>query len=70
MEKKSFRVGGMHCPNCAMHIESIEDTLPGIQRAEASYQKGVMIVEYDEKRVGEAEIKAAVEKLGYTIDVD
>ena len=69
MIKKIFRVEGMHCPNCAMRVESIEETLPGILRAEASYKKGVMVVKYDEKLVGVAEILAAIGKVGYTAEV-
>ena len=66
MIKKTFRVEGMHCPNCAMHLESIEDSLRGILSVEASYRTGSMVVEYDELQVGEAEIMAAVLEAGYT----
>lgn len=60
-----FKITGMECPNCAMILESLEDKLPGVQRAEASYHKAKMLVEYDETRVSEAEIRAAIQKLGY-----
>lgn len=65
MVKKTFRVEGMHCPSCPMEVESIEDDLPGIKRVSASYQKGQMLVEFDESKVSEAQIIAAVEKRGY-----
>jgi copper chaperone CopZ len=65
MIKKTFRVEGMSCSSCPMNVESIEDDLPGIKRVLASYQKGNMVVEYDETRVSEAEIIAAVAKRGY-----
>jgi copper chaperone CopZ len=63
--KKTFRIEGMSCSSCPMNIESIEDDLPGIKQVSASYQKGNMVVEYDETRVGEAQIIAAVAKRGY-----
>jgi copper chaperone CopZ len=63
--KKTYRVEGMHCSNCAMNIEGIEDDLPGINQISASYQKGQMVVEFDEARVSENQILVAVEKLGY-----
>jgi copper chaperone CopZ len=63
--KKTFRVEGMHCSNCAMNIEGIEDDLPGIKQVCASYQKGQMVVEFDELKVSEAQILAAVEQKGY-----
>jgi copper chaperone CopZ len=65
MVKRLFRVEGMHCSNCPMAVESIEDDLPGIKRVSASYQKGQMVVEFDESKVSEAQIIAAVEKRGY-----
>jgi len=65
MVNKTYRVEGMHCPNCAMNVESIEDDLPGIKQVSASYQKGQMVVEFDEVKVSEAQILAALEKRGY-----
>lgn len=65
MINKTFRVEGMHCPNCAMNIEGIEDDLPGIKEVSASYQKGRMVVEFDEVRVSEAQIISALEKRGF-----
>ncbi len=62
-----LHIGDMHCPNCAMTLEQIEDTLQGVQQAEASYQKGRMRVVYDESALSEAEIRRAVEQLGYTV---
>lgn len=66
MIKKTFQVLDMHCSNCAMRIESIEDELPGVKSASASYQKGNMVVEYDESQVTPEAIIAAVKKQGYT----
>jgi copper chaperone CopZ len=65
MVKKTYRVEGMHCSNCAMNIEGIEDDLPGIKQISASYQKGRMVVEFDEAKVSEEQILTAVEKHGY-----
>ena len=67
MVKNTYRVEGMHCSNCAMNIEGIEDDLPGIKQVSASYQKGRMKVEFDETQVNEAQIFAAVEKKGYQV---
>jgi Cu+-exporting ATPase len=65
MVKKTFRVEGMSCSSCPMHVEGIEDDLPGIKQVSASLRKGNMVVEYDETRVSEAQIMAAVAKRGY-----
>jgi copper chaperone CopZ len=65
MLKKTFRIPDMHCANCSMRIESIEDDLPGIKEVNASYRKQNMVVEYDETKVSEDQIVAAVKKKGY-----
>jgi copper ion binding protein len=65
MMKKTFRVEGMSCSSCPMKVEGIEDDLPGIKQVSASYQKGNMVVEFDETKVSEAQIVAAVAKRGY-----
>ena len=63
--KKIFRVPDMECPNCAMHLEGLEDSLPGVERISASYKKGTMEVEFDETRVSVEQIIKAANDLGY-----
>lgn len=65
MIKKTFNVPDMHCSNCSMKLESIEDDLPGVKEINASYHKQQMIVEFDEKQVSEEQIIAAAKKKGY-----
>lgn len=64
-KKMTFLVPDMHCVNCAMRLEGLEDDLPGVRRVDASYQKGQMAVEFDETQLNIAQIIAAVEQLGY-----
>jgi len=66
MVKQVFRVTDMHCTNCVMRLEGLEDDLPGVKSVVASYRKGQMTVEYDETRLSEAQILAAAARLGYT----
>jgi copper chaperone CopZ len=66
MIKKNFRITDMHCSNCAMKIESLEDELDGVRSISVSYRKGEMMVEYDETKLGDEAIIAAVKKQGYT----
>ena len=65
MIKKTFSVPDMHCSNCSMKLESLEDVLDGIKEINASYHKQQMIVEFDESKVSEAQIIAAAKKKGY-----
>jgi len=61
-----FKIEGMECPNCAMILERIEDRLAGVLLAEASYHKAQMVVEYDDARVSEEQIRAEIARIGYT----
>jgi copper chaperone CopZ len=65
MIKKTFKVPDMTCSNCAMKLESLEDTLDGVREINASYHKLQMVVEYDETKLTEEQIIVAVKKKGY-----
>lgn len=66
MVKKTFKIPDMSCTNCAMKIESLEDSLDGVKEINASYHKLEMVIEYDESKLTDSEIVAAVKKKGYT----
>jgi copper chaperone CopZ len=65
MIKKTFKVPDMSCTNCAMKLESLEDSLDGVKEINASYHKLQMTVEYDETKLTDEQIIAAVRKKGY-----
>ncbi len=65
MVRRTYSIPDMHCSNCSMKLESIEDDLPGITEINASYHKQQMTVEFDETQVSEVEILAAVKRKGY-----
>jgi copper chaperone CopZ len=65
MTKKRFQVQGMHCVGCAMTIDGALEDLPGVKSASANYARQIVDVEYDETRLTEAQIIAAVEQAGY-----
>jgi copper chaperone CopZ len=65
MIKKTFKVPDMSCTNCAMKLESLEDVLDGVKEINASYHKLQMTVEYDETKLTDEQIIAAVKKKGY-----
>lgn len=66
MIKKSYKVHGMHCPSCALVIESdLEDA--GII-ARCNYVRAILDVEFDETKVQEAKIADVVRSSGYALD--
>jgi copper chaperone CopZ len=56
----------MTCSNCAMKLESLEDVLDGVKEINASYHRLEMVIEYDESRLTDDQIIAAVKKKGYS----
>ena len=65
MIKKTFKVPDMSCTNCAMKLESLEDSLEGVKEINASYHKLEMVIVYDESKLTDEQIIAAVRKKGY-----
>lgn len=65
MIKKTFKVPDMSCTNCAMKLESLEDTLVGVKEINASYHKLEMVIVYDESKLTDEQIIAAIKKKGY-----
>lgn len=66
MIKKTFKIPDMTCSNCAMKLESLEDSLAGVKEINASYHRLEMMIEFDESKLTDDQIVAAVKKKGYT----
>ncbi len=60
---------GMTCSACSSHVEKAVGRLDGVEKASVNLLTGTMEVSYDEDRLGESEIIAAVEKSGYGAEV-
>ena len=56
----------MHCVGCAMTVDGAIEDLPGVKSASTNYARQTSDVEYDEKKVTEAQIITAVKQAGYT----
>jgi copper chaperone CopZ len=67
MSLKTLRipVSGMTCGNCARTVEKKLTSSPGVSRVEVDLAGAAATVEFDPERIGEAEIGAAIEKLGF-----
>jgi len=69
MKTLLLEIKDMHCSNCAMKLQSLEDDLPGVDTVDASYRSQKMKVVYDEAIVSPEAIMEAVRKLGYTPEI-
>jgi len=66
MLKKTFKIPDMTCSACVMKLEGLEDDLDGVKEINASYHKLEMVIEFDESKLTDEQIVAAVRKKGYT----
>lgn len=69
MIKTTLKITDMHCVNCAMTLQSLEDDLPGVKQVDASYRSGKMVIEFDETRLSIEQIITAIRELGYTAEI-
>ena len=69
MKTTLLAVKGMHCDGCARTIEALLARVPGVRKAEASFEdRGVRIL-HDRDEAPEAELVAAVAKGGFEASV-
>ena len=65
--KRTFKVDGMSCVNCARTIEIALKRKEGVKSVEVSFELGRVKVEFDEDKVGEEEIVRTIDSLGYRV---
>ena len=65
--RTTFQVTGMHCDGCSATIIGALERIKGVESATADHEKGVAEAVYRAKKVSPEELKAAIEKLGYTV---
>lgn len=66
MDKKKFKITGMHCSSCALTIDMDLEDLPGIKSSSTSYAKAETEVEFDSDKVSDSLILETIKKSGYT----
>ena len=67
MTDRTFNVPDMSCGHCKAAVEEELNRLPGVQRAEADVEKGIVEVSYDEDAVSTGDLEGAIEEAGYTV---
>ncbi|NYZ76371.1 copper-translocating P-type ATPase [Candidatus Micrarchaeota archaeon] len=64
--KRTIRVIGMHCANCALNIEKGLRNMPGIKNSDVNFTTEKAHVEFDEKIVSERKLLEKIKELGYS----
>jgi Cu+-exporting ATPase len=62
----SAKIGGMHCAACSARIERVVGNLEGVTTCAVNLATEQARIHYDAARVGEKELLAAIENLGFT----
>ena len=65
METTILTIEGMHCDGCARTVEALLGRVPGVRKAEASYDKRQARVLHDQNEAAVADLAAAVAKGGF-----
>ncbi|MDD1669712.1 MAG: heavy metal translocating P-type ATPase, partial [Methanomicrobiales archaeon] len=66
-EKAELSISGMTCATCAVTIERSLKGVEGVGKAEVNLGLERVVVEYDPKKAGVADLKKAVEEAGYAV---
>ena len=69
MTEKTFNIEGMSCGHCKTAVEEELNSLSGVERSNADFERGTVEVAYDEGSVTTEDIRLAVEEAGYTLAV-
>jgi mercuric ion transport protein len=62
-----FKIEGMTCDACQIHVDQVVNDLNGIVNVESSYEEGNAVVEFDNSQTNEVEIEKAINSTGYTV---
>lgn len=62
---KTFKVDGMHCEKCSNRVTEAVNDIPGVAGV-VNLKKGIVTVSY-EQDVPDEQIKARIERHGYTV---
>lgn len=65
----TFTVEGMTCGGCELGVEMKVGKLDGVESVESSYEEGKGKVVHDPEKVTPEDIVAAIEELGYTVEL-
>lgn len=65
--KITYNIPDMHCSNCVMHLEALEDELQGVISVDASYHNQRMVVDFNPAIISEDQLIEAIVEKGYTI---
>ena len=67
MEKKTLNIEGMSCENCVKAVTKAVNDLSGTKNVKVDLKTGKACLEFDTSKTNLNDIKAAIEKKGFTV---
>ncbi len=62
-----FKISGMTCAGCELHVDHEVNKLDGIVNSKSSYENGNAVIEFDSTKTSETEIESAINATGYKV---
>ncbi len=62
-----FKISGMTCASCEVHVNQEVNKLKGIVNSKVSYENGNAIIAFDKTKTNEVEIEKVIKSTGYKI---
>ncbi|MFD1186141.1 heavy metal translocating P-type ATPase [Pontibacter rugosus] len=69
-QKASLPVTGMSCASCALSVESMVGTQPGVSQAAVNFASQTLQVSYDPDKVTLSDIQRNVQEIGFDLIID
>lgn len=67
MTERTYKVSGMSCGHCVMHVKNAVSELDGVESCDVDLNSETMCVNYDESKVSFEDMKEAVGEAGYEL---
>lgn len=65
MAETKMKIEGMSCQHCVMAVKKALSGISGVVSSDV--EVGSALVKYDESKAAEKDLKAAIEKAGFTV---
>lgn len=65
----TIKVMGMSCAHCAASVKGALEALDGVRSADVNLEGACAVTEYDENKLSPADLKTAIEEVGFEADV-
>ncbi|MVN22933.1 heavy metal translocating P-type ATPase [Mucilaginibacter arboris] len=67
---KIYPVTGMSCASCAMSVQSMAASVPGVQQANVNYATHALDIYFNQQKTDQEQIRKAIQNVGYDLILD